>query len=199
MLEANRISYRYNKNKWLFRHVTIQIQPGRIIGLYGLSGAGKSTMAKVLSGYLSPNEGEVKVDGTSYPIKGKHPVQLVWQHPEQAINPRWRMKKVLEETGEIPTDLLNAFSIKEDWLHRYPSELSGGELQRFCLARAFHSNTKYVIADEITTMLDSITQAQIWQGILKVVDDRSIGVLAISHNEALLQKVCDEIIHFDQL
>lgn len=200
MLESNGISYHYEGRPWLFRQLHIKIKPGEIVGLYGKSGSGKTTMARIMAGYTSPKEGNVKADGQLYPLKtGPHPVQLVWQHPEKAINPRWRMKKVLAEAGDLDKDLLQTLGINDEWLTRWPGELSGGELQRFCLARALGSHTKYLIADEMTTMLDAITQAQIWQAVLKLVHKRNIGVLAVSHDLHLLERVSDQIINFNDL
>lgn len=94
-------------------------------------------------------------------------------------------RKVLDELG-----------IKEEWLSRWPSELSGGELQRFCIARAFQDETKFIIADEITTMLDAITQAHLWKMLHRVAKERNIGVLAISHDSYLLQRISDRMIDF---
>lgn len=199
MLKAIEISYRYPRSSWLFEDVNLSIHPGEIVGLFGKSGIGKSTMARILAGYTKPNEGIVSIDETTYPLKGIQPVQLVWQHPEKVINPTWKMKKVLREAGELDKELLQQLGIKQEWLNRYPSELSGGELQRFCIARALGPRTKYLIADEMTTMLDAITQAQIWHAVLKLAQERNIGILTISHHPNLLHRISDRIIDFDQL
>lgn len=199
MLEAKGISYRHTRGSWLFRNVDITIRPGEVVGLYGVSGSGKTTMAQCLTGYLTALEGSVHVDDIPYPAKGVHPVQLVWQHPEQAVNPRWRMKQVLEETTHLDELLLQILNIDDAWMRRFPSELSGGELQRFCLVRALSKSTKYLIADEMTTMLDAITQAQIWHAVLQLVSERNLGVLAISHDKQLLQRVSDRILNFSTL
>ena len=94
------------------------------------------------------------------------PVQLIWQHPEQALNPRWRMRQVLSEGGQVDEESRGRLGIREEWLDRFPSELSGGELQRFCIARALAANPRYLLADEITAMFDAVTQSQIWQALL---------------------------------
>ncbi len=77
-----------------------------------------------------------------------------------------------------------------------PPELSGGELQRFAVARALDPGTRYLIADEITTMLDANTQAQLWQVIIRHTKERSLGVLVISHDVSLLKRVCGRVIQF---
>ena len=112
-------------------------------------------------------------------------MQLIFQHPEKAINPRWRLRQVLEEGGILRDDILDAFGIERPWLDRFPRELSGGELQRFCVARALMSGADYLICDEISTMLDVITQAQIWNVILDEAQRRNMGLIAVTHNRHL--------------
>ena len=199
MLEINNISFRYNPERWIFEKINFVLKPGEIIGLYGESGSGKSTFAKIIAGYMLPDNGTVIADGTEYAQKGRNPVQIIGQHPEKAINPRWRMEQVLKESGNFDTELMQKFGINKDLLQRFPSQLSGGELQRFCLARTIAPETKYLIADEITTMLDTINQAQIWETILEVVRQRKIGMLVVSHELPLLERICDRILSFEEL
>ena len=75
--------------------------------------------------------------------------------------------------------------------------MSGGELQRFCLARALRSETEILLCDEITAMLDLVTQAQIWEFLLEESGRRKMGMLVVSHSEALLEKVCTRVITLD--
>ena len=199
MLEIKNISFRYDPNRWIFNNINLILKPGEIVGLYGKSGSGKSTFAKVISGYLKPDKGTVSIDGVTYIQKGRNPVQIIGQHPEKAINPRWRMHKVLEESGTFNDETLMQFGISKELMNRYPSQLSGGELQRFCLARTVVPETKYLIADEMTTMLDTINQAQIWETVLQVVKQRQIGMLVVSHELALLKRICNSILSFEEL
>lgn len=198
VLNGSNLSYRYSKEKELFSNLDVTIESGEIVGMYGNSGAGKSTFAQIISGYKTAFQGEITIDKQVIQERLVYPVQLIWQHPEKVINPRWRMQKMLEEVGTIDEEILSALGIKKQWLTRWPSELSGGELQRFCLARALTADVKFLIADEITTMLDAITQAQIWQTIIEVVKKRNIGVLAISHDAALLNKISNRTFDFNQ-
>ena len=100
------------------------------------------------------------------------------------------MKTVLEEGDHISDRIIEGLGIEEDWLNRFPAELSGGELQRFCIARALGERTRFLLADEITTMLDLITQSQIWQFLLEETKRREIGLLAVSHSQPLIDKIC---------
>ena len=94
--------------------------------------------------------------------------------------------------------LIEAMGIKEGWMNRWPSELSGGELQRFCVIRALSPKTKFLIADEMTTMLDAITQAQIWNVVLDYARKNDIGVVVISHEKALVEKICDRVVNLEE-
>ncbi len=148
----------------------------------------------MLAGYLEPSKGEILLDGKPLPKNGVCPVQLIYQHPEKAINPRWRLKRVLEESGELREDVLAAFGIENAWLNRFPRELSGGELQRFCVARALMSGADYLICDEISTMLDVITQAQIWRVVLAEAEKRNMGIIAVTHNKHLAERIATRTI-----
>ncbi|MBQ3575289.1 MAG: ATP-binding cassette domain-containing protein [Clostridia bacterium] len=193
-LEANNISFRYDqKQPWVLENVSLAVESGEHVALFAPSGYGKSTLAMLMAGYLEPGQGEILLDGKPLPKKGVCPVQLIYQHPEKAINPRWKLKKVLEESGEMRGDVLDAFGIERAWLERYPRELSGGELQRFCVARALMSGADFLICDEISTMLDVITQAQIWKVVLKEAERRNMGVIAVTHNKHLAAKIATRI------
>ncbi|MFC9706836.1 ABC transporter ATP-binding protein [Paenibacillus sp. NPDC056933] len=193
-LEARKTGYRYGKEAWVFQNVNMELHPGEAVGLWGPSGCGKTSLGRILAGYAKPMTGQVLLDGNPLPQTGTCPVQLVFQHPEKAVNPRWRMRRVLKEAAIEDQELLDALGIQENWLDRRPGELSGGELQRFCVARALGTATRYLIADEMTTMLDAITQAQIWHTVMNIARQRNLGLLVISHDRELLDRLCDRIV-----
>ena len=194
-LEAKNIYFRYDrKHPWILENRNLKIEKGERLAIFAPSGYGKSTLEKLLAGYLTPNQGEILLDGKPLPEKGVCPVQLIYQHPEKAINPRWRLRRVLEESGELNEKVLDAFGIEPAWLDRYPRELSGGELQRFCVARAVMSGADYLICDEISTMLDVITQAQIWNVILEEVEKQNMGLIVVTHNRHLAEKIATSIV-----
>ena len=193
-LEARDVSFRYRKHlPWVLEKESLTIAPGERVGLVAPSGYGKSTLAMLLAGYLTPTEGQILLHGQPLPQKGVCPVQLIYQHPEKAINPRWKLRRVLEESGALREDILSSFGIESAWLERYPRELSGGELQRFCVARALMSGAEYLICDEISTMLDVITQAQIWNKILEETARTGAGFVAVTHNMALARRICTRV------
>ncbi|MBU0663954.1 MAG: ATP-binding cassette domain-containing protein [Proteobacteria bacterium] len=197
MLEARTLAYRYGKqHSWLFDDLDLQITAGEIVGMSAPSGRGKSTLAKVLAGYLPPAKGSVMVDGLPLPSSGHCPVQLLFQHPELAVNPRWKVAKILQEGEEPSAELRQDLGIEPAWLDRYPHELSGGELQRVCLARALSSGTRYLLCDEMTSMLDALTQAHIWRIILNIAQSRRLGLLVISHDTTLIAKICSRNISY---
>lgn len=200
ILEAKDISFRYGKDtRQILDHFSLQVESHERVGIIAPSGFGKTTFCKILAGYEEPDEGEIYLDGkplSSY--KGYCPVQMIWQHPEQAVNPRLRMREVLREGDEVEERIIQGLGIEEDWLNRYPAELSGGEMQRFCIARTLGKRTRFILADEISTMLDLITQSQIWNFLIKEVQEREIGLLAVSHSTPLLQSVCTRIYNLEK-
>ena len=198
-LKADNISFSYNKKRQILKDVSLSLNSNEIIGLMGDSGSGKSTLCKILSGYITNYSGEVTMDGQKIPDNDYYPVQLIFQHPEKTMNPKWKMDKVLNEAWNPPQSLKDTFGLKEQWLTRWPSELSGGELQRFSIIRALNPKTKFIIADEISTMLDAVTQVQIWEALIKHCKENNIGILAVSHDKELLDVICDDILKFDEI
>jgi len=193
-LEAKNISFRYENGPWILNNFNFAMEANERVGLIGPSGYGKSTLAKLLAGYEMPVSGDILLDGRPLPINGYCPVQLIYQHPEKAVNPRWKLKDILCEGWNPDITLLKAMGIEPEWLERWPNELSGGELQRFAVARSLGENTRFILADEMSTMLDVITQAQIWNLVMDVVQTRNIGLLLVTHNKALAERLCTRII-----
>lgn len=199
-LEARNVSFRYDKHSsWILKDINLTVKAGERVALVGPSGYGKSTLSKILAGYEKPEEGEILWDGKPLPKTGYCPVQMIYQHPEKAVNPRWKMKKTLKEGWEPDQKTLDDMGIEAAWLERWPTELSGGELQRFCIARVLGPETKFLICDEISTMLDVITQAQIWRKVLDVVEKNHLGLIVVTHNMALAKKVCNRIVELPAL
>ena len=199
-LKATNISFKYPSAKeYLLKDINLELDNNKIMGLIGDSGSGKSTLCKILSGYVTNYEGNVTFDGTPLPKKGFKPVQLIYQHPEKVMNPKWKMSQVLEESWDVDDETLSEFGIQKTWLTRFPQELSGGELQRFSVLRSLNPETKFLIADEMTTMLDAITQVQILDSVLKIVKQRNMGFLLVSHDMDLVDTICDDKIYLKDI
>ena len=199
-LNASNITFKYPSAKNpILSGVNIHITNDKIVGLVGDSGSGKSTLCKILSGYITNFNGDVTLDGKTLPQKEFCPVQLIYQHPEIVMNPKWKMIDILEESWSVSESLLSDFGIQKSWLTRFPQELSGGELQRFSVLRALNPKTKFIIADEMTTMLDAITQVQILDSVLKVVKERKMGFLLVSHDMDLVDTICDDKIYLKDI
>lgn len=198
-LEAKNISFGYSKSKKILDNLSICIPSGDRTALIGPSGCGKSTLAKILAGYIKPDCGEVLFEGNPLPSKTYCPVQLIYQHPEKSMNPRWKMHRTLNEAWRPEEEFIKRIGIEPEWMNRYPAELSGGEMQRFSIARALGPKTRFILADEITTMLDVITQAQIWELMLSVVRERNLGLFVVTHSEELAKQICNNIVYFEDL
>lgn len=199
MLEAKDVSYRYGADSRVLRDVTLRVADGERLALLGPSGRGKSTLALLLAGYLPLQQGTITLDGAPLPKDCYNPVQLIYQHPEKAMDPRWKVGDTLREAWDVPEELLTAIGAEPDWLTRWPHELSGGQLQRLSILRALSPKTRVLIADEITASLDPITQAQIWSVILREIEKNRTMLIAITHNEALARRICTRMVHIEDL
>ncbi|MGO2242146.1 MAG: ABC transporter ATP-binding protein [Halomonas sp.] len=195
MLNAHQLSFQFTTGVPLLQNVSLAIDAGQWVGLSGDSGAGKSTLGKLLAGYLTPHKGDVILDDATLPTSGVQPVQWLPQSPELAVNPRWRVAKILREAWMPSEEQCQAFGVQSHWLSRFPHALSGGELQRVCVLRALAPGVRFLVADEISTMLDPITQAELWQALKQEAEQRRLGVLVISHDTALLKRLCTHRYH----
>ncbi len=193
----------------------LSLAPGARVGLVGPSGCGKSTLAAVLALLLRPDGGRVLVDGT--PIAGwglgvpghiRRQVQLVWQSPRQAADPRMTLQQIMLEPlaiqGSLPdtaadcwdltVGLAENVGLTSDLLRRQPHEVSDGQLQRACLARALAVSPRFLLCDEPTSMLDVSTQASLLAVIAEQQAASSLGVLLITHDLVVARHWCQEVV-----
>ena len=199
-LEVKNLGFYYQKNNWIIKDVNLTVNQREIVGIVAPSGYGKTTLGKIIAGYIKPVTGEVLLNGKNIlETKGFNPIQMAHQHPEKSINIRWKVNKILNEGWEVSKDIKDKFGIKEEWLNRWPTELSGGELQRICLSRILSPNTQFLIADEITTMIDAITQVQLCNVLMDLSKKQGLGILFITHNKYLIEKVSDRVLNLKEL
>lgn len=199
-LEIKNVSFAYpgrgaKEGKEVLNNFNLTVENHERVGLAAPSGFGKTTLCKLISGYLQPDAGEILLDDkplSSY--KGYCPVQMIWQQPEAAVNPLVRMGNVIAEGDAVEERILKELGIKTEWMNRFPGELSGGELQRFCIARALGKRTQFLLADEITTMLDLIVQSRLWHFLIEETERRNIGMVVVSHDRELLDCVCTRTV-----
>lgn len=194
MLEARDLRYRFSNGTPVLDGVSISLAPGEIVGLSGPSGRGKSTLARLLCRHMTPQGGSITLSGSVPPGNGFHPVQLLAQTAIFAVNPRWRVGRIVTEAWTPDDESRDALNVKASWYDRFPHELSGGELQRVAILRSLAPNLRYLVADEITAMLDPITQAEIWRYLMRLAAERRVGILAISHDKSLLTRIADRTV-----
>ena len=188
MLEVRDITFRWQNNgAGVLNGASFNLAEGETVGIMGPSGCGKSTLARFLSGHFPLQNGSILLDGKPLPTQGVHPLQLVMQHAELALNPRWRVGQSLREGWQPDEETIARFGIRPECLERYPHELSGGENQRIAIVRALIPGIRVLVADELTTMHDPITQVQIWRNLQATLRERKVAMIAISHDEALLK------------
>ena len=159
------------------------------------------------------------VDGAPLPRRGASPVQLIAQHPERMLDPAITLRASLREAVLRPEDaatldaweqrataaqsgfaqVLHALGVQPAWLDRFPAELSGGELQRCCIARALAARPRYLVCDEISTMLDAVTQEQLWRFLIGYAQANAIGMVLVSHSDALLDRIATRVVGLPNL
>lgn len=200
------------KKFFAVENVDVSVERGKIISLIGESGSGKSTLAKLLCLLLKPTAGEVLLDGFKVTeLKGKklrefrRKVQMIPQHPEEALDPRWKIldsvvepakihEIVDEDEEDFAFELLELVGLKREHLERYPRELSGGELQRAVIARTLSLYPDYLICDEPTSMLDASIQASIIQLLMEIQKKFGLGVLFITHDVDLAMAISNRVV-----
>lgn len=195
MLEARNVSATFGK-RLVFEGVSLRLNSASVYCISGPSGCGKTTLGRILAGLNRPVKGDVLFNDRSPSSGERWPVQYLYQSPLTAMNPRWKIGKIIAESGPVDREMAIVLGVEADWDDRYPHELSGGQLQRVSILRALGAKPAFLIADEITSALDPIAQAQIWQLLLTLAEKQSLGIVAISHDESLLSRISHTDNHF---
>ncbi|WAX77382.1 ABC transporter ATP-binding protein [Streptomyces sp. KMM 9044] len=215
MLELRAITAGYDRRSApVVRDAALTVAPGEAVGLLGPSGCGKSTLARVAALLHRPDAGTLLLDGT--PVRHwrhRAPRDLrtifgvVFQQPRLSADPRLSLADLIAEplraTGRRDTvpervpELATAVGLTPDLLTRRPHEVSDGQLQRACLARALVLRPRWLICDEMTAMLDASTTAALVAVVESYRTETGAGLLAVGHDHVLLDHWCDRTVHWN--
>lgn len=215
MLAVENISKRF-KTHQVLAGVSFNIGPGEIVGLVGRSGSGKSTIAKCILGLERPDIGRVSWRGR--PLSGRasrraslRQIQAVFQDPRSSLNPRWTVRRSLNEPldnwsgRDAPAvrearlrSLLDRVALASDLLDRHPHELSTGQCQRVCVARALAPEPDLLVLDEPLSALDVSVQARLIELLLDLHSAAGISYLLITHDLAVVADMCQRVLVLDR-
>ena len=224
MLEVNNVcvSFRSERQEKIFGtarnqvlfDVSLKVSQGTCLGILGESGSGKSTLGRVICGLLKPDTGEVKIQDVSvYASRnGRKNLQkrlsVVFQDYTTSVNPRFRVKEIIAEglaarernqkirlnRLEEINRLLELVGVNSSYANRYPHELSGGQLQRVCIARAVACQPEIILFDEAISSLDAHTQIQIMDLLHDLKEKLGLTYIFITHDLTSVTYLCDDVL-----
>lgn len=219
LLDVQNIEKKYTTGSWprkrvvdAARQVSLRLHEGETIGIVGESGSGKSTVARCIAGLIEPTDGTVTLVGSENHRRQsarlsafRRSVQVIFQDPNRSLNPRRTVGQSIVEGpinfGVSPAKawqraeaLMTLVRMRPDALHRYPSEFSGGQRQRLCIARALACEPRVLIADEAVSALDVSVQDQILKLLREIQSRLSLGILFITHDLRVASNICDQLI-----
>lgn len=196
------------------KDISLDVQPGEVMGIIGESGSGKSTLAKAIVGLVTPSAGLIDFEGETLPLgrarKRQHlsrrKIQMVFQDPYSSLNNRRRVEDIIgepirffglakdaEEQRKIVASVLELVELPQRAMLRYPHQFSGGQRQRIAVARALVARPEFLICDEPTSALDVSIQAQILNLLKDLQSTFGLSILFISHNLAVVRQMSDRV------
>ena len=205
-LRFDEVSVRYGSRRHgviAVDRVSLSVPAGSVVGLVGESGSGKSTLARAAVGIAPLDGGRILFDEAPLPLKGRRPLQMVFQDPYSSLDPRMTIGESIEEA--LPPGMNRAERRMEverllELVHLdptrsqvVPAHLSGGQRQRVALARALAGRPKVLIADEITSALDVSIQGAVLNLVRELQRELGLSILFISHNLAVVRYVASHI------
>jgi oligopeptide transport system ATP-binding protein len=221
LLEARSLGKSFAARRGLFRRaatvpavvdVTFDVQEGETLALVGESGAGKSTVGRLVTRLIEPDSGGVVFDGVDLLALGRvelrairRRLQMIFQDPYSSLDPRATVGESVSEPLKVHDGIdrserldqaaqwLDRVGLGRRYIHRYPGELSGGQLQRACIARALTLHPKLIVCDEPTAALDVSIQAQVLNLMTDLQEDLGLAYLFISHDLALVQAISHRV------
>jgi ABC-type glutathione transport system ATPase component len=184
--------------------VSFTVQAGETLAIVGESGAGKSTVARLLVGLTRPSSGQVLVSGMD-PRQRREDLQMVFQDQSGSLDPMMRVRDIIAEPLVLHTDLdrcgrtdrvldlLDRVGLRAEHASRRPAELSGGQRQRVAIARAVACRPRFVVCDEPLSSVDMATQGQVLSLLASLRAETGFGCVFISHDLAAVRRVADRI------
>ncbi len=213
VLEVHNLAACYTKGVKVLENINLRLKRGKTVAVVGESGSGKSSLARAITGLLAPLEGKILFAGEelSPTVKSRtrdslRRMQMIYQMPDVALNPRQKIRKILGRpltfyfgmTGQVREsrirELLDMIELSPRYMERYPAELSGGEKQRICLARALAAEPDLIICDEVTSALDQLVAEEILKLLQRLQDELGVSYLFITHDLATVKAIADEIV-----
>ena len=211
--QLKNVSNHYQSNDAILQSVTVDIPKYEVTGIMGHSGAGKTTLAKILSGFI-PYEGSIEIEGKelrellAYEKQSYYRrVQYLFQNSLLSFNPNQTILKSLEEPLRFMRrikshperirmiqELFTRLELELAWLEKSPHQLSGGQCQRCAIARAILAQPECLICDEITSSLDDANQDKVIKVLQKIQEETNMTILFISHNQSLIESFCSNVI-----
>lgn len=192
--------------------VSFSVNPGEIVAVVGESGSGKTTVARAVAGLLKPSAGTIALNGkeigrlSARDREQRAAIQMVFQDPRASLNPRRTVAQSLEEALEkraaVPgsdpvqrvADLLSAVGLESVLADRYPGQISGGQCQRVCIARAIASSPALLVCDEAVSALDVTVQAQVLRLLSEIRERTGVAMLFITHDLGVVRQIADRVI-----
>jgi peptide/nickel transport system ATP-binding protein len=194
--------------------VSVQVAPGRSLGIAGESGSGKSTLLRVMAGLLEPRSGTLTFSGAPLPIPARRrtvaqrqSIQMVFQNPDATLNPRHTIFQSLErpmklfrpelrgaDRRELAAEIMRQVRLSPDIINRTPRNLSGGQRQRVAIARALVAEPSVILCDEVTSALDVSVQATILELLAELREERQMALVFVTHDLGVLRSIADEVI-----
>ncbi|MEC7571451.1 MAG: ATP-binding cassette domain-containing protein, partial [Pseudomonadota bacterium] len=213
LLRVDGVSAAYGNGVTVLDDVSLSVRTGKTVAVVGESGSGKSTLARVITGLLPPFKGQIAFQGEtlapSYKQRAKDQLrhlQMIYQMPDVAVNPRQKVRDIIGrpltfyyglrgDAKRARVDaLLDMIELGPAYGDRLPAELSGGEKQRVCIARALAAEPELIICDEVTSALDQLVAEGILKLLQELQNDLGVSYLFITHDLATVKAISDEIV-----